>query len=133
MTKLHCTTHLAHNHLNTEHTNTHIRATTRTRNFCKFCATEAQYPTIFIPAWNFCETCKPVLQNLELLLVLKGFYTRTRNFCEFCTTFIPAPGTSVSSVRPVSQYPGYWYNPFIPHRNFCEFFTPGPQYPGRVL
>ena len=48
---------------------------TRTRSFfCKFCATEPQYPgyryTDFIPAWNLCEFCTPVPQYSGLLWVL---------------------------------------------------------------
>ena len=31
--------------------------------------------------------------------------TRTRNCCKFCRAFIPVPGTIVSYVHPVPQYP----------------------------
>ena len=47
--------------------------------------------------------------------------TRTRNFCELCRTFIPVPRTSVSSVRPVPQYPVTGTACFVPARNFSEF------------
>ena len=91
------------------------------------------YGTAFIPARNFCKFCTPVPQYPERLEVLEDFHTRTRNFCELCRTFIPVPGTSVSSGRPVQQYPGYGYIVFYPPRtsvssvrpshntrNFCE-------------
>ena len=99
---------------------------TRTRNFCKICTTVPQYPGygygIFITAWNFCKFCTPVLQYPELLegLVPEDFHARTQNFCELCRTFIPVPGTSVSSVRPVPQYRGTGTAFFVPARNFCE-------------
>ena len=90
---------------------------------------------IFVPARNFCKFCTPVPQYPEHLEVLQDFHARTRNFCELCRTFIPVPGTSVSSVRPAPQYPGYGYSIFLyppgtsvssvrpchNTQNFCEF------------
>ena len=89
---------------------------TRTRNFRKICTPVPQYPgygcSIFLPGHNVCKLCTPVPEYPELLEVLEDFYARTRNFCWFCMTFIPVPGTSVSSVCPVPQYPGYGYGIF---------------------
>ena len=112
---------------------------TRTRSICKFCTPPchkyAGYGySIFTPARNFCDFCTPVPQYPERLEVLYDFHTRTRNFWKFCKTFTPVPGTSVSSVQPVPQYPGDGYGNVLhplgtsvsyvrlchTTRNFCE-------------
>ena len=60
--------------------------------------------------------------------------TRTRNVF-VCDTFIPVPGASVSSVRPLPQNPGYGYRLFFaPARNFLWVLyacatTPGTSDP----
>ena len=104
---------------------------TRTRNFWKFCTPVPQRPGVRV---QHVYTCPELLEVLcaratipgrsgsfvrlsypypELLEILKDFHTRTRNFWKFCKTFIPVPGTSVSSARPVPQYPGYGYIMFF--------------------
>ena len=103
------------------------RVFTRTRNFCKFCRIFIPVPgtsvssarqchkypgygySIFITARNCCKFCTSVPQYSK---VLQDFHTRNRNFRMLCISFIPVPGISVSSVRPVSQYPGYGYSMF---------------------
>ena len=104
---------------------------TRTRYFCKICTPVPQYPgygyNIFISARNFRKLCMPVPQYPELLEVLYDLHTRTRNFCEFCTIFIPAPGTSVGSVRYSYPHPELLWVLHDIHtrtRNFCDLCTP---------
>ena len=95
-TKKHCTTHVAHNHSKTEHTNTHtsvqqpvpgtsvssVRRSHNTRG------TGTQF--LYLPGTSV-SSVRPC--------------HNTRNLCEFCKGFILVPGTYVRSVRPSYPYP----------------------------
>ena len=58
-----------------------------------------------------------------------GYYP-TKNFCKCCRTLTPVPGTSVSYVRPVPQYPGYGYSVFCPRPEFLRVLYACVTIPG---
>ena len=121
---------------------------TRSKNFCVLCTTLIPVPgtsvrsvwpchnnrgmgkTFLDLARNFSKFSTSVPQYPELLEGLLYFHTRTWTFCKLCNTFMPVPGISVSSVRPVLQYPEIRVHLilYLP-RTFVSFVRPCHKYP----
>ena len=75
-------------------------------------------PGVFTPGITLQRTSVGSVRNSypcqKLLQALYHIHTRI-------------PRTSVTSVRPYPQYPGYGYGIFLPTQNFRELCTPVPQ------
>ena len=110
----------------------------RTRNFCKICKTVPQYPgygyNISVPARKTPVSSVRPCHNTWNFRKFSKIFMPVPEISEFCRTFIPVPGTSVSSVRPVPQYPGYGYSFFCTRPELlwvmCNTSIPVPETSG---
>ena len=84
---------------------------------------------MYTPARNFRKFCTPVPQYPEVLEVRLS-YPYPELFEVFCKTFIPEPGTSVSSVRPMPQYPWYGYSMFCARQKLLRVVYACATIPG---
>ena len=101
------------------------------------------FPVSLRSPWKYARLCSVGYVQTVPVVITPGV-TLVKDFCKFCGALIPVPRTSGRSVRHSYSYPdlleilyarghntrGTGTASFVPARNFCEFCTPVPQYPG---
>ena len=107
---------------------------THTKNFCEFCTTVIPVPGTSVRSVRPCHNVRRTGTALSFLPGTSASYVRschnTRNIWKFSKTLIPVPGISVSSVRPVPQYPGYGYSTFFTRPELLCVLYPRAKIPG---